>query len=210
MPGPVEVCADDTFRKIVKSLAPVLLSAQNIAKVVLPPLPRHTFTPCCNLPSHCTNLSSDGYVEKSLNGVSKLRGILKSECAKMGVQNVWVLDGIGALLDTVPGESYGSNLDVIPDLRGKLGKDGVHIDTTGNRNMAKTIIRAFDTLKESGPVNGSPVPGNKAGRDFFWRGFSSPNGDAIGRAGPRTNKAPPPRRWAHKKTPYARPSPGGN
>jgi hypothetical protein len=31
----------------------------------------------------------------------------------MGVQKVWVLDGIGALLDTW--ESYGSNLDIIPD-----------------------------------------------------------------------------------------------
>jgi hypothetical protein len=214
MLGPVEVCADDTFRKIVKSLAPVLLSAQNVAKIILPPLPRYTFTPCCNQPAHCTNLSSDGYAEKSLNGVTKLRGILKSECAKMGVKNVWVLDGIGALLDTAPGESYGSNLNVIPELRGKLSKDGVHVDSTGNRNMAKTIIRAFDTLKESGPVNGSPVPGMKAGKDFFWRGFSSPNGDAVGRAGPRTNKAPP-RKWAAKQTPYNRlarpgPGPGGN
>jgi hypothetical protein len=127
MPGLIETCTEDTFRKIIKSLSPVLLSAQHIAKILITPLPRYVFTPCCAQPTHSTNIHSDGYAEKSLNGVSRLRGILKTECAKMGVQNVWILDGIGALLDTAPGESYGSNLEILPDLRGKLAKDGVHI-----------------------------------------------------------------------------------
>jgi hypothetical protein len=198
MSGLIETCAEDTFRKIIKSLSPVLLSAQHIAKVWIPPLPRYVFTPCCSQLTHSTNVHSDGYAEKSLNGVSRLRGILKTECAKMGVQNVWVLDGIGALLDTAPGESYGSNLEILPDLHGKLAKDGVHIETAGNRNMSKTILRAFDAIKRSGTVNESPALGKKGCREYFWRGFSSPNGDILGRAGPRTGKAPPPKHW-HKQ-----------
>jgi hypothetical protein len=213
MPGPIETCSEETFRKIIKSLSPVLLSAQQIAKVLIPPLPRYVFTPCCSQPTHSTNILSDGYAEKQLNGVSRLRGILKTECAKMGVQNVWVLDGIGALLDTAPGESYGSNLEILPDLRGKLAKDGVHIETIGNRNMSKTILRSFDAMKRSGTVNESPALGKKGCRDYFWRGFSSPNGDVLGRAGPRTGKAPPSKNW-HKHVkrpgPYDRAGPGYN
>jgi hypothetical protein len=74
MPGPVECCNEDVFRKIVRSLSPVLLSCQNTVKVVLSPLPRYLFTPCCNAPSHCSNITTDGYSEKALNGVTKLRG----------------------------------------------------------------------------------------------------------------------------------------
>jgi hypothetical protein len=204
MPGPVEICSDETFRKIVKSLAPVLLSAQKFEKVLIPPLPRYTFTPCCLNPSHCTNLHADGYAEKTLNGISKLRGIIKNECAKMGMKNVWVLDGIGALVNTVPGESYGSNLDVLPDLRSKVAKDGVHIDHTGNRNLAKSIFRSFDVLRNGNTANGSPDLGRKSSKEYFWRGFVSPNGDSLGRTGPQSNKAP--RRWLKnfKKTPYYR------
>jgi hypothetical protein len=131
----------------------------------------------------------------------------------MGVQNVWVLDGIGTFLDTAPGDSNGSNLEILPDLRGKLAKDGVHIETAGNRNMAKTILRAFDALKRTGTVNNSPALGKKGAREYFWRGFSSPNGDTLGRAGPRTGKAPPSKHWqkqAKRSDPYDRAGRGYN
>jgi hypothetical protein len=39
MLGPVVACNEDTFRKIIKSLAPVLLSAQSIKKILIPPYP---------------------------------------------------------------------------------------------------------------------------------------------------------------------------
>jgi hypothetical protein len=35
--GPVTLCGDETFKKIIKMLSPVLLSAQNALKVILPP-----------------------------------------------------------------------------------------------------------------------------------------------------------------------------
>jgi hypothetical protein len=48
--------------------------------------------------------------------------------------------------------------------------------------MSKTILRAFDAIKRSGTVNESPALGKKGCREYFWRGFSSPNGDILGRA----------------------------
>jgi hypothetical protein len=43
MVGPVVLCADHTFKRIVKMLSPVLLSAQKAKKLVIPPLPRYVF-----------------------------------------------------------------------------------------------------------------------------------------------------------------------
>jgi hypothetical protein len=56
-------------------------------------------------------------METALNGLGKLRNILKKNCACMGVRNIWILDGIGALLGTPTGESYGTNREILPDLK---------------------------------------------------------------------------------------------
>jgi hypothetical protein len=205
MPGPVVTCSEDTFRKITKSLAPVLLSAQQVKKVLIPPLPRYLFTPCCNSPSHCTNILQDGYMEKSLNGLSKLRGCIKKECVSMGVQNFWVADGTGALIGTPPGESSGPVTEVLPDLKGKLASDGVHIAPEGNRNFAKNIIEILDKMKNN--ITGIAVSPSVAGKkaEYFWRGFRSPVGDALGRASAAHNSKAP-KSWQHgrRKGPYAR------
>jgi hypothetical protein len=49
MKGPVVTCGEDTFVRIIKSLALVLLAAQDAVKVSIPPLPRYIFNPCCNV-----------------------------------------------------------------------------------------------------------------------------------------------------------------
>jgi hypothetical protein len=57
MPGPVVTCDVQIFCRIIKSLEPVMMSAQDAVKVSVPPLPRYIFSACCNNPHHCTNLS---------------------------------------------------------------------------------------------------------------------------------------------------------
>jgi hypothetical protein len=189
--GPVTLCGDDIFRRIIKLLGPVLLSAQTARKIVIPPLPRYVFNTCCGTASHCTNFSEESYAESILNGVSRLRGILKKECANLGMRNHWTLDGIGALLGTNLGESYGTNKEALPELRAVLAKDGVHLEPAGNRNVSKAIIEAIEKLAigyaQSDPVldtgSGSGFSGGcpRKEKSFFWRGFSSPTGDAAGR-----------------------------
>jgi hypothetical protein len=66
MPGPVVMCEPETYRKIVKTLGPILLSAQDATKVSVPPLPRYIFSPCCNNTTHCSNLDKEGAAEKLL------------------------------------------------------------------------------------------------------------------------------------------------
>jgi hypothetical protein len=190
MAGPVTVCSDDIFKRIVRTLAPVLLSAQPAIKVLIPPLPRYVFEPCCSNSTHCTNLLDENYAEKILSGSARLRNVLKKEMAAMGVQRHWVLDGTGALLGVEPGKSAGSARDVLPELRSFLARDGVHLTADGNKNIADTIstvvrnMHAGITMGDTTPA--IAVPGTSTlvqrPRDYYWRGFCSPVGDNVGRA----------------------------
>jgi hypothetical protein len=186
MAGPVTICNEDNFCKIVRSASPVLLAAQHARKIVIPPLPRYLFSKCCNNPTHCSNFLDAGYEEGALNGISKLRGILKKECSSIGMRNHWVLDGTGALAGIPPGESGGSNREILPELKVVLATDGVHLTQSGNKKVASAVIAAL-TLCGSGSAeknaadpNSGPGP-LRMPRKYYWRGFSSPVGDAVGR-----------------------------
>jgi hypothetical protein len=188
MAGPVAPCNDDTFRRIIKSLAPVLLSAQHARKIVIPPLPRYVFNTCCTAATHCTNFLDDGYAEAALLGITKLRSMVKKECSSLGMRNQWVLDGLGALVGTAPGQSYGTNREILPELRPVLAKDGVHLTQTGNKALATGILSALELLgkgvAEKPEIAATNVTGAvpKRSREYYWRGFTSPIGDTVGRA----------------------------
>jgi hypothetical protein len=186
MKGPVTCCSDDILKKIIRSLAPVMMSAQDVVKISIPPLPRYVFHSCCNNPSHCPNLLHKGHAEKMLNGVSGMRAILKKESIAMGVKNHWVLDGVGAVAGIPVGQSGGSNRDLVPELAKSLAKDGVHLTTEGNRNLAKAIVAAIAGLKTGKLTKitaDTSVPGGQGKlKEYFWRGFRSPVGDDVGRA----------------------------
>jgi lysophospholipase L1-like esterase len=59
----------------------------------------------------------------------------------------WVLDGIGALLGTQVGSSYGTKREIIAELRPVLAKDGVHLDMKGNVNLSKAIVCVLESLR---------------------------------------------------------------
>jgi hypothetical protein len=193
MAGAVTTCTDEVFKKIIRSLSPVLLAAQEAHKIIIPPLPRYVFDPCCSNTAHCTNMSDESYAEKSISGVTKLRGILKKECKDMGMKKYWILDSIGAILGTPPGTSAGSAAETITDLKPTMAHDGVHLTVVGNRNLSGNIINAITglltgTLRGGLSSNVAGGKGTKASKpEYFWRGFVSPVGDLPGRAGP----APP-------------------
>jgi hypothetical protein len=144
--GPVTLCGDETFKKIIKMLSPVLLSAQNAVKVIIPPLPRHLFSTCCSVSTHCTNFGEENYTDQLLGGVTRLRNVLKKDCTTIGMSKKWVLDGVGAILGTPAGESYGTNREILSDLRPVMANDGVHLEQMGSVNLSKAIISAVEQL----------------------------------------------------------------
>jgi hypothetical protein len=131
----------------------------------------------------------ENYAVKSLDGTTKLRAVLKKELASIGMKNYWIIDGTGSLIGTPPGENSGSNCEIVGDLRKFLANDGVHLTPAGNKNVASNIISALagigKTLPNYDDAAGVSSPGSRKPRDFFWRGYTSPVGDAIGRSLPQ-------------------------
>jgi hypothetical protein len=190
MPSPVATCEPETYSKIVKTLGPVLLSAQDATKVLVPPLPRYIFNPCCKNSAHCTNLDKDGAVEKLLNGVSNLKSILKKECCNMKVRNHWILGGIGTLAGVTIGQTAGSNRDLLPELNDSFAEDLVHLSQSGYRKLAVAISSAIDGIRNGSLTKSlaNTITGAAKTNCYFWRGFSSPIGDDIGRAKNQKNR----------------------
>jgi hypothetical protein len=115
------------------------------------------------------------------------------------MRNHWVLDGVGSITGTRAGQSYGTNREILPELRPLLAKDGVHLNDMAGRNVT-SIIDVFSRMGTGKLVSGSdtgtgtdtgtdtgssPNIGISDGRgksEYFWRGYSSSIGDTVGRA----------------------------
>jgi hypothetical protein len=201
MEGDIATCNEDIYRRIIKSLSPILLSAQNADKIIMPPLPRYIFGACCSNPFHGANVREEEHAEQMAHGVTKLRGILKKECTAMGVKNFWVLDSTGGVIGVPPGTSGGSTKETLADLHNVFAPDNVHFRPAGYKNLADAISASVSglrtgTLTKNAEKNGNTPTGISGGPQqkkqqfHYWRGFSSPVGDILGRAQPAMAPGP--------------------
>jgi hypothetical protein len=180
--GDVGVCDDEIFLKLVGTTKELFDAVPDCVKIVVPPLPRHLYTPCCNNRKHCTNFKSESYELGMLQATTHFRPILKDAVQKMGIRRFFVLDGVGGLLGIPAGENRGAASEIIRELKNYCGPDGVHYAETGYANLARTIISAMEgiiagTLTKS-PAEQKGISGTGGGGSFFWRGFISPVGHA--------------------------------
>jgi hypothetical protein len=184
--GEVSVCEDDVFLKLVATTHDILKSVAQCVKIVIPPLPRHLYTPCCGNRKHCTNSKSEGFELGLLHATTHFRPILKDSLMEMGVTRFFVLDGIGGILGIPAGENRGAASEIVRDLKQYCGPDGVHYTEPGYANLARTVISAIEGV-QSGTLTKASVSKNVSGQQggvtFFWRGFVSPVGYAGGKAG---------------------------
>jgi hypothetical protein len=108
------------------------------------------------------------------------RPLLKETLLTMGLENFFVLDGIGGLLGVPAGSNRGPASEIVAELRKYCAKDGVHFNEVGYANLGRVIFEAISgiksgTLTRSDPFQSSGA-GKKSGNTFFWRGFTSPVG----------------------------------
>jgi hypothetical protein len=184
--GEVGVCEDDVFLKLVATTKDLFDAIAPCVKIVVPPLPRHLYNPCCNNRKHCTNFKSEGYELKLLHSTTHFRPLLKDSISKMGVGRFFVLDGIGGLLGIPAGENRGAAAEIVRELKNYCGSDGVHYTETGLANFARTAISAMEgvrsgSLTKSG-TDAKGISGKQSSGSYFWRGFISPIGHAGGKA----------------------------
>jgi hypothetical protein len=181
MGGEITVCDDENFLTLLAALEPVLMAAQNHAKVIVPPLPRYLFNKCCKKAQHSTNVGGEGHSLTLLNATTHLHHLLKDGVSKMGVKNYHVLNGVGGLLGISPSEPTPSNPELLTDLKPLFASDGVHYSDMAYRHLAKTMVEATmgivnGSLNDAGRTASTPELTPTPRPSFFWRGFSSPVG----------------------------------
>ena len=150
---------------------------------MVPPLPQYLTAGCCTDNAHCCNRNELGYKEKITNGVTGIRNLIKSELLKAGVNNFWVLDGLGALAGHLPSEGGGwpGNKELLPDLQQLLAQDGIHLTSTGNNRLAQAIavtVKNRLISSTSKDISKIFITGGQQQR-HYWRGFTSPVGSHL-------------------------------
>jgi hypothetical protein len=190
MEGRIGVCDDESFLRLLHSLEPLINHGKPSIKIFVPPLPRYIFSGCCSLKSHSTNVGETDHSEKLLGNAVKFRTILKTALLNRGIDDFFVLDGVGSLIGIPPGENRGPVKTIVPELKNVTGKDGVHFTDTGYGNLCSAIMRAINDIqngtltKSKGhneQLSGTAEASGSSRRKevFFWRGFSSPVGAML-------------------------------
>jgi hypothetical protein len=173
----------------------ILDACNDSTKVIIPPLPRYLYTGCCGNKHHCTNRKNDEYELSLLHATTHFRPVLRDALLTQGLENFFVVDGIGALLGVLPGGNRGAPAEIVRELTSYCATDGVHFKDTGYANFAKTVLAAAvgvqdGTLTKTNSGKNS-VPGKISGSSFFWRGFVSPVGARLATSTPSHAQEPP-------------------
>ena len=171
LPGDVIVCDNSVIIKIIDNVMPILEKISGMALVIVPPLPRYIFNGCCDDNDHCTNMTVDGYQEKILDGLVRVRNCLIRELRIRGLVNFWVVDwtcvcGVA---------STKANQEILEKLKNVVATDGVHFKDEGYKLLRNSILDAWSVIRKK-TVRGETM---RATKTFYWRGFVSSNGSAT-------------------------------
>jgi hypothetical protein len=179
MAGEVVVCDTEIFKNLVEMSMPILECLPEHTKIVIPPLPRYLFDPCCQQEGHCTNVGMQSHAGKLLGDVMALRNRLKRTMVSKLGSRVWITDSC-----CPTGEAADMNIpERITALRDVCAKDGVHFTLTGYRNVATVVAGlVIDHGKGAGtrPLlkaqsSAAVVLSGRSGQ-YMWHGFVSPSG----------------------------------
>ncbi len=165
MAGDITVVPSTAFNKQIDSVMPILLLAKNTHCVLVPPMPRYLFDPCCNNTTHCTNLGKQGYGEQLLSCLTSIRNKLIKAVNDSGLKRVRILDSCPSIELSV-GDNTVSRIE---KLRKVTAPDGIHFARTGYVNIVKNCVTCFSTIAAR------DVPSAFADRQrtHYWRGFKS-------------------------------------
>jgi hypothetical protein len=83
--GPAEAA-----KKMFQQLTPLLKSFADLDKILLVPLPRYLWQPCCDDPGHCTNVTEEGYSEAQLSDLDACHRLWRGLAHRDRIQNLKV------------------------------------------------------------------------------------------------------------------------
>ncbi len=166
--GNIVLSTPQQFKKISEQIVPILLAKKDAPCVLVPPLPRYLFSPCCDAKNHCPNQSDPEFPHKILSELVILRNVLIKVVNECGVNNTRVVDSC-----PVTKCRNTDNIAVrLSNLRDVACGDGVHYTKAGLHNLASTCIQSLNSISDR--VDNSVTPSRD--KTFYWRGFKSHKG----------------------------------
>jgi hypothetical protein len=168
MNGKVQVCGKESILNTLLKTKEIFTSFPG-QKIVLSPIPRYLFTPCCDQPGHCTDTGEKVHIQHLLEGTLGLRRHMQDGLVKAGVGKFEVPDIVQRLTDEKC--DYGI---MSTELKRYTSLDGVHLNSTGTSKLADVVMQV---IKECCDTADTTVAGpSAASSSFYWRGFKSPCG----------------------------------
>jgi len=181
LPGPVKLISADGLKKAFNTVKPILEAVPSSPKIILPPPPRYIGTGCCDQETHCSNCRSSEFAQGQLDELISLRKCLKDLLLASGIQNFWVLDGVGVLSgfsDPKDGKRP-SKAELLAGVRVSMAKDGVHLTEVGQKNLALAISSAAIRIQERQAGSDYSILADSVSaqsKQHHWRGFTSLRG----------------------------------
>jgi hypothetical protein len=127
--GEISCAPQETAKQMMLNCLPLLKKFAVIPKIVLVPVPRYLYAPCCSDVEHVPNLEDEDHVEKlvgALDSTHKLwRGMLFRE--------------------RMPNTKVCNTSKIISD-KAFWGPDPVHPSPEGYNAMGKFVLRGFSTM----------------------------------------------------------------
>jgi hypothetical protein len=180
MGGIVRVCGRDVLINTIMSTKDIFGKLPG-AKVVLPPLPRYVFGPCCDDEGHCMGSGTPEHISEILESTTGLRKHIQDGLIRAGVTNFVVPDLIQKMVD-----EKGDYKQMGEKLKLLTSHDNVHLTMEGYNTVADVVVKTLSDQKSAALLSNSGSTGPRAG--FYWRGFVSPVGTTRVKYGATTYK----------------------
>jgi hypothetical protein len=134
--GEISCAPQETAKQMMLNCFPLLKKFSDIPKIVLVPVPRYMFAPCCSDIEHVPNLECEDHVEKQVDGLDATHKLWRGMLFRERIANTKVCNTSKIIADKV-----------------FWGTDPVHPTPDGYSAMAKFIIRGFSSMLS---VTGGP------------------------------------------------------
>jgi hypothetical protein len=138
-------------------------------KVVLQPVPRYLFGPCCLEEGHCTGTSEVGYAVDLLKKIMVVKKQLSDHLSAV-YTNVCIPDSFAAMFPNC--KSLG---DIAAALKSGTASDNVHLTSEGYQLLTSSLEKVMESKSAASFSLSGDVAGEKP-LAFYWRGFQSPAG----------------------------------
>jgi hypothetical protein len=181
MGGKVSICGKEAVFNTLLCTKEIFAKIPGF-KIVLPPLPRYIFGPCCSDVNHCIDVGKPEYIHQMLESSTGLRKTIQDGLVKTGVTDFSVPDLLQQLLD-----EKSDTKKMAEKLKGITAQDNVHLTLLGYAKMADVVLKLIEEKRSAAALNVSG-PAAASGPGYYWRGFLSPVGTTRVKHGAQTYK----------------------